>query len=107
MPTLLRDNMTRYAIYDKNGNIDRDPEPMIFDDHQSATECLQFLQGEGQYDDTYYVGIYVEPPKKWTTDTKIIVNGTSLAVNVTAGCRLMELERGDIIRVTIERIDPE
>lgn len=40
--------------------------------------------------------------KSWTTETTVGQHGNSLVVNVTQGCRLMNLTRGSIVKITIE-----
>lgn len=41
--------------------------------------------------------------KTWTTQTKVTVHGNSLVANITEGCRQLGLNRGDIIKITVER----
>lgn len=47
----------KWAIFDKDGNLDTDPEPMIFDTRKDAMEVL----GSDAYDsaDGYYVDSYL------------------------------------------------
>lgn len=40
---------------------------------------------------------------EWTATKKIGLQGTSLSVAITEGCRILGLERGDIVEVTIRR----
>lgn len=42
------------------------------------------------------------------TGMKVIrVSGTSLTVSVTDLCRMLDLERGDIVEVTLRRVDDD
>lgn len=45
--------------------------------------------------------------KKWETTTTIGLHGNSLVVNVTQGCRLLGIDRGDLVKITIEKVDEE
>lgn len=40
---------------------------------------------------------------EWTGTKKIGIHGTSLTVAVTEACRMLGLERGDIVEVTVRR----
>ena len=40
---------------------------------------------------------------EWTGTKKIGLHGTSLSVAITEGCRLLGLDRGDVVEVTIRR----
>ena len=97
----------RYAIFDKDGNVDTDPEPMIFGTRREAVEML-----EAAYDrsEGYSVGIYFGTDisgsevsdMEETTTTKVITStGNSLIIKVTDECRLLDLDRGDIVELTI------
>ncbi len=42
---------------------------------------------------------------EWTGTKKIGLHGTSLSVAITEGCRILGLDRGDVVEVTIRRKD--
>ena len=44
-----------------------------------------------------------EPVTEWTGTKKVGLSGTSLTVAITEACRILGLERGDVVEVTIRR----
>lgn len=50
-------------------------------------------------------GIDMEQPTKLTSDKRIRASGHSLILTITEECDILGVDYGDIVRVTIERID--
>lgn len=46
-----------------------------------------------------------EPVTEWTGTKKIGLHGSSLSVAITEACRILGLEKGDVVEVTIRRKD--
>lgn len=44
------------------------------------------------------------PLTEWKGTKKIVVSGNSMSINVTEACRMMELERGDLVEVIVRRL---
>lgn len=43
--------------------------------------------------------------KTWTTITTVRQHGSSLTAVITQGCRLLKIAKGDLVKVTIEKVD--
>lgn len=64
---------------------------------------LQSLAGYGYGDVIWFDGTFIAP--KFTTVKDIKVSGTSLCVFITKEVKMLGLDRGQQVRITIERID--
>ena len=92
-----------WGIFKPNGELDCDPEPMVF---ATKAEAVEFLMGD-PYNGTerYYVAeITPATRQKETFNTTVSSYGTSLTIAITKQAKRMGLQRGDIVRVTLETI---
>lgn len=91
----------RYAIFDKDGNVDCDPEPMIFETRKEAVEALN----SDAYDsaDGYTVGAVAVT--SITTTKPITRNGTSLCINITWEAKELGLGAGDKVGLIISKTE--
>ena len=93
-----------WGIFKPDGELDTDPEPMVF---ATRAEAVEFLMGD-PYEGTerYYVAEIIpgDHPRKETFNTTVSSYGTSLTIAITKQAKRMGLQRGDIVRVTLETI---
>lgn len=88
-----------WGIFTPEGELDTDPEPMVFSTRREALECLQ------EYGPGYYVAEILDTVKREQFTARISATGTSLNINCTKQVRRMGLDRGDLVRVTLERVE--
>lgn len=90
-----------WGIFKPNGELDCDPEPMIFGTRAEAVEALN----SGIFDDGAYVAEIISTARqKEVFTTQVSAYGTSLTIPITKQAKRMGLQRGDAVRVTLERI---
>ena len=96
-----------WGIFKPDGELDCDPEPMVF---ETKEEAVEFLMGD-PYNGTerYYVAEIIPGgrPRKEVFNAIVSNYGTSLTIAITKQAKRMGLERGEIVRVTLEKIGEE
>ena len=96
----------KYGIFDKDGKLDCDPEPMVFETRREAVEVLN----SGIYDSTFTVGevkdrILVihgdEGGSEWDEEYPTVEKAISEAESLWCHLTAQEKKRGAFVKVAI------
>lgn len=91
-----------WGIFNANGVLDCDSEPMVF---ETKVEAVEFLNAYPYKAGGYYVAEIIPATRqKEVFTTQVSAYGTSLTIAITKQAKRMGLQRGDIVRVTLETI---